>query len=321
MKKIFFFILMVIGAFQINAQTPKYYYSLVVSKGLGFYGSFGVLNYSSSKYAYQFIYYPADLNNPPKGLITHIYLHQSPDGYTGLSLPSKIPKFKVRMGLTTSDSFGRTVDMPFSIDNCQPKNEEGLFQTVIYDTLYTIPDTTFGTNPWLRLPLQNPFYYTPNKKLIVEFSCDSNSRQWTVDSTSISRYYNGPHIYVSGYDRYRTDFDSVNLGVAIDSFHINQRVVCTGTNRFDLGFDLDTTVNSIDDIPKQPLRVYPNPASSHITLTYSGSNTAYQISNITGQVVQTGTVSNHTIDIRHLPRGMYLLRMGYEVVRFFKEEE
>ncbi len=312
--------IIVLGCMHLKAQTPKYYYSFVTSKGAGYIGGINTFNYSNSKCAYQFIYYPADFNYPPKGLITHIYIHLSPQGMTNFSRPSRIPKFKVRMGLTSSDSFGRTVDLPIS-DKCQPKNEEGLFQTVIYDTIYTIPDTTAMPNTWLRLPLQHPFFYTPNKKLIVEFSSDSNTRLDPTDSTNLTILYNGPAVYSSGYDYYRMNFDSVNLAVFIDSSQLIFGAICQGTNRIDFGFDLDTTVNSIDDIPKQPLRVYPNPASSHISLTYSGSNTAYQISNITGQVVQAGNVKHHEIDISRLPRGMYLLRMGYEVVRFFKEDE
>ena len=314
---------MVLGCIQLNAQTPKYYYSLA-SKGSQYTYGYSRLNSSSKKNNLQNLYYPADFNHPPKGLITHIYLHHAYQTFYSQvqGLPSRIPKFRVRMGLTTSDSFIYIKEVSGVVRKCQPISDEGLLQTVIYDTVYTIPDTLIN-NSWLRLPLQYPFFYTPNKNLIIEISSDSNTMMNPKDSFQTTTYYNGPHLYTSTYDKYRKNYDSVNLGVytdTIDNVHIESW--CTGTTRLDFGFDLDTTVNSIDDISKQPLRVYPNPAVHTLSLIYSGNpNTQYQISNITGQVVQIGTVSNHTIDIRHLPRGMYLLRMGYEVVRFFKEEE
>lgn len=188
---------------------------------------------------------------------------------------------------------------------------KGLWQTVISSNLYIITDTLLPYK-WFMLPLQVPFYYTHTKNLLLEISVDS--------STVMDSLYNGPVIMSAGTYIQGNYFNYTSLSLSGHRDSANGH--CSSDFRYNFGFDLDTTVNSIDDISKQPLRVYPNPAVHTLSLIYSGNpNTQYQISNITGQVVQIGTVSNHTIDIRHLPRGMYLLRMGYEVVRFFKEEE
>lgn len=309
MKKIFFFILLVMGTFPLQAQTPTYKYTSI---GTQLYPTSSSLINQTKPTKGQYLYPPSDLKNPPKGLIKQIYLRMDSISFNNSkfdpSRPSMLPNFKVRMGLTTKDSFDKYVNM--NQIQCVFSEDEGLWQTVISSNLYIITDTLLPYK-WFMLPLQVPFYYTHTKNLLLEISVDS--------STVMDSLYNGPVIMSAGTYIQGNYFNYTSLSLSGHRDSANGH--CSSDFRYNFGFDLDTTVNSIDDIPKQPLRVYPNPASSHITLTYSGSNTAYQISNITGQVVQAGNVKYHEIDISRLPRGMYLLRMGYEVVRFFKEEE
>jgi hypothetical protein len=316
MKKIFFFILMVIGTFHLQAQTPTYKYTSIGTQLDAI--SSGIFNNTPLPKKWQCLYNPSDLKNPPKGLITQIYFRSDSMSFISSffdpNRPSKIPKLKVRMGLTTKDSFDKYVNI--NQIQCMTVEEEGLWQTVISSNLYTITDTLLPYK-WFMLPLQVPFYYTHTKNLLVEISVDSSTVMDTI-YTGVT-IFNGPIIMTAGTFGNHQLFYYTPLSVS--GHRDSTKGSCNGNFRYDFGFDLDTTVNSIDDIPKQPLRVYPNPASSHISLTYSGSNTAYQISNITGQVVQAGNVKHHEIDISRLPRGMYLLRMGYEVVRFFKEDE
>jgi hypothetical protein len=68
------------------------------------------------------------------------------------------------------------------------------------------------------------------------------------------------------------------------------------------------------------LRVYPNPVNSQLRITnYEGGE--IQIFNIVGQTLMTirtvGTIE--TIDVSHLAKGMYFLKVGNKVVKFVKE--
>lgn len=65
--------------------------------------------------------------------------------------------------------------------------------------------------------------------------------------------------------------------------------------------------------------VYPNPAGGALYVS-STEEQAAVISNIAGQVVQTGKVSKGTtvLDIRMLPDGVYYLQLGSQHIRFIK---
>ena len=58
--------------------------------------------------------------------------------------------------------------------------------------------------------------------------------------------------------------------------------------------------------------MYPNPTTTFLNVKYDFLNkTTYQIVNITGQEVQTGTInnSNKQIDVSSLSEGIYFLQL------------
>jgi glycerophosphoryl diester phosphodiesterase len=58
--------------------------------------------------------------------------------------------------------------------------------------------------------------------------------------------------------------------------------------------------------------VYPNPAQQHITISNLPAETCtYTISNITGQTMQQGKISNDLVDVNTLPNGVYFLRVQH----------
>lgn len=68
------------------------------------------------------------------------------------------------------------------------------------------------------------------------------------------------------------------------------------------------------------LNLYPNPTNDVLNISWQSNSTAnYSISNIMGQVLQNGTLEgNQTkhFDTNNLPRGMYLVQIGGQAMRF-----
>ncbi|MBS1589450.1 MAG: T9SS type A sorting domain-containing protein, partial [Bacteroidetes bacterium] len=77
---------------------------------------------------------------------------------------------------------------------------------------------------------------------------------------------------------------------------------------------------SVNDPNKmKPFTVFPNPAQStlHYSEQPSGLFSVYDMSG--KQVLQGNTDSNGEIDIKTLPTGAYLLKIGEQTIRFLKE--
>ncbi|MBS1740747.1 MAG: T9SS type A sorting domain-containing protein [Bacteroidetes bacterium] len=77
---------------------------------------------------------------------------------------------------------------------------------------------------------------------------------------------------------------------------------------------------SVNDPNKmKPFTVFPNPAQS--TLHYSEQPSGlFSVYDMGGkQVLQGNTDSNGEIDIKPLPTGAYLLKIGEQTIRFLKE--
>lgn len=82
-----------------------------------------------------------------------------------------------------------------------------------------------------------------------------------------------------------------------------------------------SSVGIIEKNTLAEIHLYPNPASSYITVEGLKNNENYQILNTLGKVVQQGVASNKLpINIESLPSGMYFIQIkNYVTVRFIKE--
>jgi hypothetical protein len=74
--------------------------------------------------------------------------------------------------------------------------------------------------------------------------------------------------------------------------------------------------------PELPrLKLYPNPATQHITLdNLDPASEHIRVYSVTGQLVMTARVSpgENTIDISRLPRGIYIVNTGFQISKFSK---
>ncbi|MFT7588052.1 MAG: hypothetical protein ACI959_000258 [Limisphaerales bacterium] len=65
------------------------------------------------------------------------------------------------------------------------------------------------------------------------------------------------------------------------------------------------------------LSFYPNPASTFLYIEGITSEITYEVSDLTGRIIQTGIINNEQIDIALIPNGMYFLKAeGYNAARF-----
>jgi alpha-tubulin suppressor-like RCC1 family protein len=83
-------------------------------------------------------------------------------------------------------------------------------------------------------------------------------------------------------------------------------------------------VSSVNEnIIEAGIKIYPNPSNGMVTIEkgYSNeSNSSYSILNSSGQQVISGQLNGtkHTIDIRHLSPGLYLIQIGDHERQTFK---
>ena len=91
-------------------------------------------------------------------------------------------------------------------------------------------------------------------------------------------------------------------------------------SRYDIHGLINTT--SVRDQVAYKVRIYPNPATTFITIeTDVDKPVYYSLSSLFGQRLNSGTTSSrfHNIDIASLPPGMYLLNINEVVYKFFKQ--
>lgn len=77
---------------------------------------------------------------------------------------------------------------------------------------------------------------------------------------------------------------------------------------------------SIEHYSKSDLFVFPNPSKTEIQISGLTDNLSYEIYNLLGMKIVTGTVSkNEHINIESLNEGIYLLKLNTKVLKFIKK--
>lgn len=86
-------------------------------------------------------------------------------------------------------------------------------------------------------------------------------------------------------------------------------------------FEIEKQIpTSIEEKQKASLELYPNPASSTITLRGVESGTTFEIYSITGMRALHGSYQTNSIDVSSLSQGVYYLKTANNVARFIKEK-
>lgn len=305
------------------AQTvPQYYYAPQFDDstlgyqfnafGTGFLQTFANPIYNKKDIL---IYYPKNFKNPPKGKITALYFWMYEGATTNPSGKFTFSDFYIKLGTTTRDSFGYdAVKKGYKLFDSEKE-----LTTVIQGKPYIITDTNVVSyqcnKKWLRLPMQTPFMYDPNKNLVLQLLSDINSTKST--DSNLQQF-----IIMFGYP----DSSSLNKKRFLACLDTAKTFIFTGsqwvTNNMisSFGFDLDTTgVSGIDEITSTQLTFYPNPAKATIHFSLKG---IYTISTLQGAIVQQG--EGDVANIGTLSQGLYIVQLltknGERLVgRFLKE--
>ena len=107
-----------------------------------------------------------------------------------------------------------------------------------------------------------------------------------------------------------TNYDidaSVEVWRFFSRYDINGLIITTGTDQFS---ENDPSVS-----------IYPNPASSYVTIeSESVLHANYRLTTISGQIILFGSINSnkHQLDIRGLSGGMYFLEIGNKTHKIFK---
>ncbi|MEI6090752.1 MAG: T9SS type A sorting domain-containing protein [bacterium] len=93
--------------------------------------------------------------------------------------------------------------------------------------------------------------------------------------------------------------------------------------------DITKLISPVADESKEGFEIYPNPAKDYITVSFKPSEgfepsegSAFHIYNTLGELVLSESIhpmtSSHRMNIESLPKGMYFVRNGGEVIKFTK---
>ncbi|MBS1739693.1 MAG: T9SS type A sorting domain-containing protein [Bacteroidetes bacterium] len=315
MKRIILMFLLLAGTINGFAQgTPKYILDTSNSNKGPLMSSNG-LPFKSYHNAVLSIYKYSDFPTMPmQGYISDVFFNSfdfTPAGST-------IPGLMIKIGKTHLKYFPYLNTTDYS--SCIPLVESMVAsqKTVYYDSLYTL-QSNWWAGQWLKFHLPVPYRYDmqplpndtqQNLTMLI-------SREWDytypIDSGKfhLSIQWLG---FVNDSTRWETTYfymDSLEH-IAMSNFLYPKRCLYfIGFNGYSL---------SVNDPNKmKPFTVFPNPAQStlHYSEQPSGLFSVYDMSG--KQVLQGNTDSNGEIDIKTLPTGAYLLKIGEQTIRFLKE--
>ncbi len=82
----------------------------------------------------------------------------------------------------------------------------------------------------------------------------------------------------------------------------------------------DTIILAVNDTTKDAVKIYPNPVKEKMSVSGIHKDTVYEIFSMDGKMIKTGTYSSgKTIDVNTLTKGVYLLKIENQNLKFIKE--
>lgn len=77
--------------------------------------------------------------------------------------------------------------------------------------------------------------------------------------------------------------------------------------------------NQIGNKLEDQVTLYPNPTKNLVHLDNMEPNTPYIISNMAGKHILQGTLKTKSIDTKHIPKGIYMIKIGERTIKFIKK--
>jgi len=244
-----------------------------------------LFSYPSYAAKSQCIFLPSDLTNTMSGSITTLYYKYGESG-----TPQTMYNYTIKMGQTTSTSFGVTNDFFTGLT------------AVLSAASYIIPAGTTGN--WFAIQLTTPFNFDATKTLIIQFTFSSASEgSWGTLGTS-----NTPVKKIISPDTLATTGDP------------------SSSTWQDMGFDL-AIVPVIQLSPFQgALQVFPNPCHDNLNLRLSTRHKEEcihaEMINLLGEKIMGIEITGDqpiSLDVSQIPHGIYFLKAKFDDAEFVKK--
>lgn len=82
----------------------------------------------------------------------------------------------------------------------------------------------------------------------------------------------------------------------------------------------DTTILAVDSSDKEAIAIYPNPVKNQLYIAGIRNIQSFEIYSIEGKLIKAGRYSSdQTIDVNMLPKGVYLLKIDNQNLKFIKD--
>jgi hypothetical protein len=94
--------------------------------------------------------------------------------------------------------------------------------------------------------------------------------------------------------------------------------IYAGTNSHLHRYAYSIETAGIEEAEAQTVSVYPNPTTGQLHVEHAG-NTPYQITDLSGKIIETGELNGNAIDMTNQPNGNYFLRIKNEVIKIVKD--
>lgn len=217
-------------------------------------------------------------------------------------------------------------------------------ETFIAIKKFTIPVTATPGRTKMRISLKENGIPSPCEKFyngaiqdyildikdpIIEFEAPSTPKNLSVSnitktSAILSWEESTDNIAVTGYDIYQgntligttnvTNYTLTGLSAeTVYSYTIKAKDYAKNISASSDPISLTTANLSIEehDSKSQRYVIYPNPSHDNLFIKASNDRTAFfKISNIGGQIIKTGNVTEQAIDVSMLPSGIYIIELN-----------
>ncbi|MGZ5284286.1 MAG: M1 family aminopeptidase [Kaistella sp.] len=113
----------------------------------------------------------------------------------------------------------------------------------------------------------------------------------------------------------QTFANTINFPVASVEFNYENQIIQRNST-----VTQDTTILSLNDSGKNAVKIYPNPVKDQLSVSGAHTDHQFEIFSLDGKLIKTGKYSSgNTIDVSPLPKGVYLLKIQNQNLKFIKE--
>lgn len=109
--------------------------------------------------------------------------------------------------------------------------------------------------------------------------------------------------------------EAVGFPVASVQFNYEQQIIQRNSS-----VTKDTSILAVNSSEKEMVKIYPNPVKDHLIISGIKDKESFEIYTLDGKQIKTGNFSaDKKIDVNILPKGVYLLKVANQNLKFIKD--